>query len=69
MSHTLIPRNEVEDLCEAELQSKFSALMNDLVRTQTMECQRLMALASLETVSAELARKRALKSRFPTPRC
>jgi hypothetical protein len=69
MSHTLIPRNEIEDLCEGELQSKFSALMNDLVRTQTMECQRLMALASLETVSAELARKRALKSRFPAPGC
>ena len=69
MSHTLITRNEIEDLCEGELQSKFSALMNDLVRTQTMECQRLMALASLETVEAELHRKRALKSRYPAPRC
>jgi hypothetical protein len=26
----LITRNEIEDLCEGELQSKFSARMNDL---------------------------------------
>ncbi len=63
----LITRNEIEDLEEGELQSKFAAIMNDLVRTQTMECQRLLALASLETVQAELHRKRALKSRFPSP--
>ena len=30
----LITRNEIEDLCEEELQSKFSAIMNDLIRTQ-----------------------------------
>jgi hypothetical protein len=43
--------------------------MNDLVRTQTMEAQRLMGLVSLETVKAELTRKRQLKLRFPTARC
>lgn len=63
----LITRNEIEDLCEGELQSKFSALMNDLIRTQSALNERAMALASLETVSSELARKRALKSRYPTP--
>lgn len=65
----LITRHEVEDLCEGELQSKFSALMNDLIRTQNLQAERAMALASLETVSAELARKRASKSRYPAPRC
>ena len=64
----LITRNEIEDLCEGELQSKFSALMNDLIRTQSAMNERAMALASLETVSSELARKRALKSRYPAPR-
>ena len=65
----LITRNEVEDLCEGELQSKFYAIMTDLIRTQNLQAERAMALASLETVSAELARKRAMKSRYPAPRC
>jgi len=65
----LITRNEIEDLCERELQSKFYAIMNDLIRTQRWQAERTMALASLETVEAELNRKRALKSRFPAPRC
>jgi len=66
MSHTLIPRNEIEDLCEGELQSKFCALRNDLLRAEGL---RTMALASLQTVQAELHRKQALKSRYPAPRC
>ena len=65
----LITRNEVEDLCEEALQSKFYGLMQDLIRSQNMLNERAMALASLETVEAELNRKRALKSRFPSPRC
>ena len=65
----LITRNEIEDLGEEELKSKFSAIMNDLIRTQRWQAERTMALASLETVEAELNRKRALKSRFPSPRC
>ena len=65
MSHTLIPTSEIEDLCEEALQLKFCALRNDLLRA---EGQRTMALASLQTVQAELNRKRALKSRFPAPR-
>jgi hypothetical protein len=66
MSHTLIPRNEIEDLCEEALQSKFCALRNDLLRAEGL---RTMALASLQTVQTELHRKQALKSRYPSPRC
>ena len=65
----LITRNEVEDLCEQELQSKFYALMQDLIRSQNMLNERAKALASLETVEAELNRKRALRPRCPTPKC
>ena len=64
----LITRNEIEDLGEEALQSKFYAIMNDLIRTQRWQAERAMALASLETVEAELNRKRAQKSRFPSPR-
>ena len=66
MSHTLIPRNEIEDLCEEALQSKFCALRNDLLRAEGL---RTMALASLQTVQTELHLKRALNSRFPSPKC
>jgi hypothetical protein len=55
----LISRDEVEDLCEQELQSKFYALMQDLIRSQNMLNERAMALASLETVEAEANRMRA----------
>jgi hypothetical protein len=48
----LITRNEVEDLCEQELQSKFYGLMQDLIRSQNMLNERAMALAALETVEA-----------------
>jgi hypothetical protein len=65
----MITRNEVEDLCEQELQSKFYALMHDLIRSQNMLNERAMALASLETVEAALNRKRALRPRCPAPRC
>jgi len=66
MSHTLIPRSEIEDLCEEALQSKFCDLRNDLLRAEGM---RTMALASLQTVQTELHLKRALKSRYPKPGC
>ncbi len=70
MSSQFITRNEVEDLCEEELKSKFSAIMNDLLRTQRWQSDRIMALASLETVEAELNRKRAKsRVRAPTPNC
>jgi hypothetical protein len=65
----LVTRNEVEDLCEQELQSKFYALMQDLIVSQNILNERAKALASLETVEAELNRKRALKPRYPSPRC
>lgn len=66
MSHPLIPRNEIEDFCEEALQSKFCDLRNDLLRAESM---RTMALASLQTVQTELNIKRALNSRYPSPRC
>ena len=62
-------RNEVEDLCGQELQSKFYGLMQDLIRSQNMLNERALALTSLETVEAELNRKRALRPRCPAPRC
>ena len=68
MSH-MITRNEVEDLSEQELQSKFYGLMQDLIRSQNMLNERALALTSLETVEAELNRKRALRPRCPAPRC
>jgi len=61
----LITRHEVEDLCEQELQSKFYDLMQDLIRSQNMLNERSKALASLETVEAELNRKRALRPSLP----
>jgi hypothetical protein len=65
----MITRNEVEDLCEGELQSKFYDLTQDLIRSQNMLNERARALAALETVEAELNRKRALRPRCPAPRC
>ena len=58
----MITRNEVEDLCEQELQSKFYGLMQDLIRSQNILNERAKALASLETVEAELNRKRAFRA-------
>ena len=69
MHSQFIVRSEIEDLCEEELQSKFSALVNDLMRTQREQAERTFALASLETVEAELNRKRALKARWLSPEC
>ena len=69
MSSQFIVRSEIEDLCEEELQSKFSTLVNVLMRTQREQAERTFALASLETVEAELNRKRALKALRPSPGC
>jgi hypothetical protein len=43
--------------------------MQDLIRSQNMLNERAMALASLETVEAELNRKRAAEPRAPSPKC
>jgi hypothetical protein len=43
--------------------------MQDLIRSQNMLNERAMALASLETVEAELNRKRALRPRCRAPSC
>jgi hypothetical protein len=66
MSHTLIPKQEIEDLEIEALQSKFCDLRNDLLRAEGL---RTMALASLETVQTELHIKRAQSFRFPKPGC
>jgi hypothetical protein len=66
MATELITRQEVEMLCEGALESKFAKLMADLMRTNT---ERAFALASLETVEAELNRKRSQAPGPPAPRC
>lgn len=68
MSYQLIRRHEIEDLCEKALKAKWSALMFDLVRTQDLFAERTLALASVETVSAEMLRKRG-KIREMTQNC
>jgi len=68
MHSQFIARNEVEDLCEEVLQSKFCDLMNDLIRTQRWQAERTFALASLATVEAELNRKRARRPLCAGPR-
>ena len=55
-----ITRHEIEDCSTEALQAKLNAVMVELVQTQNVENRRLSALASYETISAELARKRAL---------
>jgi hypothetical protein len=63
----LVTRFQTECLDEAALQSKFANLQEILFRTQREHGERIMALASLETVQAELNRKRALKASAPRP--
>jgi len=60
----LITRFQTEQLDEAELQSKFTCLQQALLRTQAAMGERAVALASLETVQAELNRRRAQRPRF-----
>jgi hypothetical protein len=55
----LITRFQSEALDDATLQSKFTNLQAILVRTQREHGERLQALASLETVEAEMNRRRA----------
>jgi hypothetical protein len=62
-----ITRNNAEGLCEQALVSKFFELSNDLKRSQQAAAGRPFILASLETVEAELNRKRARKA--PAPGC
>ena len=66
MTTELITRQETEVMSEGALESKFAKLMADLMRTNT---ERAFALASLETVEAELNRKRAQTPGLPAPKC
>ena len=53
----LITRFQTEALEDQALQSKFSNLQAILFRTQREQGERLQALASLETVEAEMNRR------------
>ena len=55
----LVTRFQTEALDEAALQSKFANLQEILLRTQAAQGERVIALASLETVQAEMNRRRA----------
>jgi hypothetical protein len=55
----LITRFQTEALEDAALQSKFASLQAILFRTQREQGERIQALASLETVEAEMNRRRA----------
>ena len=58
MSH-LITRFQTETLDDQALQSKFTNLQAILFRTQREQGERIQALASLETLEAEMNRRRA----------
>jgi hypothetical protein len=60
----LITRFQTEALEDAALQSKFANLQAILFRTQREQGERLQALASLETVEAEMNRRRARSPRL-----
>jgi len=60
----LITRFQTEALDDATLQSKFTNLQQILFRTQREHGERVQALAALETVEAEINRRRALAPRL-----
>ncbi len=55
----LITRHDIEDLCHEGLKAKHAAMIVDLANSRHPVPERKMALASLETVSSEMSRKRA----------
>ena len=55
----LIARHEIEDLCHEGLKAKHAAMIFDLANSCHPVAERKMALASVETVSTEMNRKRA----------
>jgi hypothetical protein len=57
----IVTRFQTEQLDDVELRSKFTNLQEILLRTQREQGERLIALASLETVQAEMNRRRALR--------
>ena len=60
----LITRFQTERLDDQNLVSKFACLQQILVRTQGALGERAIALASMETVEAEMNRRRAQLPRF-----
>lgn len=60
----LITRFQTERLDDQVLQSRFTDLQAILFRTQNANGERLRALASLETVEAEMNRRRAGMARL-----
>jgi len=61
----IITRFAAETSADVELQSKFSNLQQILVRTQAAQGERVIALASMETVQAEMNRRRVLPRLVP----
>ena len=59
-----ITRFETEHFDDTELRSKFTDLKHILMRTHAAQMERALALASLETVQAELNRRRAARPDF-----
>jgi hypothetical protein len=55
----LVTRFPTEHFDDVELQSKFTNLQQILFRTQREHGERVIALASLEMVQAEMNRRRA----------
>lgn len=60
----LITRFQTERLDDQDLVSQFADLQAILFRTQREQGERIRALASLETLEAELNRRRAHAPRF-----
>ena len=58
MSH-LITRFQTEELDDTALQSKFANLQAILFRTQREQGERIQAQSALETLQAELNRRRS----------
>jgi hypothetical protein len=60
----LITRFAAETSDDVELKSKFACLQQILIRTQAAQGERAIALASMETVEAEMNRRRARMPRL-----
>lgn len=60
----LITPQELEDMSEAELRSKFSQILGDLARRQQHAADCPMTLQTLLNILEALRRKRTRQSRF-----
>lgn len=66
MTSTLIIPEELHDLSETELRSKFLQCTNDVARLeQSARTELPLARASMETISRELVLRRLRKPKLP----